>query len=436
MTGPLWETLPDGWRIGQVKHAATVTLGKMLQSEDSGGDVEAPYMRAANVQPDGVLALDDVNEMWFGMVELEQLSIEAGDVVVVEGGQGGFGRAAYVDEDLLGWGFQNSINRLRPIGDFDGRFIAFYLIALRASGFIRAYANVVSMPHLTAEKLARIPIPLPPPERQRVIANYLDGETARIVTLIEEQQRLIDKLRERRKALIEKAVFAGLWKTDMNSHPEPWLPSTPVHWRVVQLGFVCDTLAGYAFPSDDFSVDDADARLLRGVNVKPGRIDWAQTVYWDKAASTVPSEFELEAGDLVFGMDRPFVGGGVRVAAISSSDLPALLLQRVMRIRPRPDGDRGYVRYVMSTDSFFDYLEPLFTGVSVPHVSEWQVRKFKMPFPPLDEQRSIAAHLDEGTAKIDQLIAETERFVGLARERRIALITAAVTGLIDVREAE
>ena len=158
MTGLLWEMLPGGWRMGQIKHTATVTLGKMLQSKDSGGDVAAPYMRAANVQPDGVLALDDVNEMWFGKIELEQLSIQAGDVVVVEGGQGGFGRAAYVDEDLLGWGFQNSINRLRPISDSDGRFIAFYVIALRASGFLRAYANVVSMPHLTAEKLARIPM--------------------------------------------------------------------------------------------------------------------------------------------------------------------------------------------------------------------------------------------------------------------------------------
>jgi type I restriction enzyme S subunit len=151
--------LPDGWLAGQVKNAATVTLGKMRQSKDSGSDVSVPYLRAANVQPDGVLALDDVNEMWFGDAELEQLSIRAGDVVVVEGGQGGFGRAAYVDEDLPGWGFQNSINRLRPIADFDGRFIAFYLIALRASGFIRAYSNVVSMPHLTAEKLARPGLP-------------------------------------------------------------------------------------------------------------------------------------------------------------------------------------------------------------------------------------------------------------------------------------
>jgi type I restriction enzyme S subunit len=165
-----------------------------------------------------------------------------------------------------------------------------------------------------------------------------------------------------------------------------------------------------------------------------GRINWTDTVYWDAEAAPVPSEFDLETGDLVFGMDRPFVVGGVRVAAISGEDLPALLLQRVMRIRPNDERGRGYMRYVMSTDAFFNYLEPLFTGVSVPHVSEWQVRKFKMPLPPIDEQRSIAAYLDEQVAKIDSLIEESERFVELSRERRAALITAAVTGQLDVRE--
>jgi type I restriction enzyme S subunit len=361
------------------------------------------------------------------------LVAEVDDLVVnpmwlIGGGIGVSGRAGAVSPDYRVFRYRSS---LLP------RFIHYLL---RSQPYLDQYllytrAQTTFDRRVQQPDLDNLPIPVPPLEEQRAIADYLDRETARVDTLIDEQQRLIEMLHERRKALIEKAVFAGLWNAETNNRPESWLPSTPVHWRVVQLGFVSDTLAGYAFPSYAFSADDAHARLLRGVNVKPGRIDWAETVYWDTEASAVPSEYELEAGDLVFGMDRPFVGSGVRVAAISSSDLPALLLQRVMRIRPTAEGDRGYVRYVMSTDAFFDYLEPLFTGVSVPHVSEWQVRKFKMPFPSLDEQRSIAAHLDDVTAKIDQLIAETERFVDLARERRAALITAAVTGQIDVREA-
>jgi type I restriction enzyme S subunit len=162
------------------------------------------------------------------------------------------------------------------------------------------------------------------------------------------------------------------------------------------------------------------------VNVKPDAVDWTDTVYWDAEAAPIPGEFYLEAGDLVFGMDRPFVGDGVRVAAISSEDLPALLLQRVMRIRPDDENERGYMRYVMSTDVFFRYLEPLFTGVSVPHVSEWQVRKFKMPLPPVHEQRRIVAHLDEQTARIDRLIEEQQRLIEMLRERRTAVVDAAL----------
>ncbi|MFE9990080.1 hypothetical protein ACFYRK_24850 [Streptomyces sp. NPDC005381] len=278
-------------------------------------------------------------------------------------------------------------------------------------------------------------IPVPSLEEQRAIASYLDRETARIDTLIEQQQQLIEMLHERRKALIEEIVFRGLGSSATSENLESWLPATPSHWRVTQLGFMSDTLAGYAFPSDGFSTDLDHVRLLRGVNVKPGRLDWTDVVYWNSHATPVPAEFDLQAGDLVFGMDRPFVGGGVRIAAISEDDLPALLLQRVMRIRPGAEGDPRYFRYVMSTDAFYDYLEPLFTGVSVPHVSEWQVRKFKMPFPPLDEQRCMATLLDAETAKIDTLIAESKRFIELARERRSALITAAVTGQVDVRKA-
>jgi type I restriction enzyme S subunit len=277
-------------------------------------------------------------------------------------------------------------------------------------------------------------VAIPPLPEQRMIADYLNRETAQIDTLIEAQQRLIETLRERRQAVVEHTVFSGLDGAEMTTNAEEWLPATPRNWKVLQLGFVSSTLAGWAFPSEGFTEDNQHVRLLRGVNVKPGTTDWSEVVYWNENDYLVPDAYSLSAGDLVLGMDRPFVGGGVRIAAITEDDLPAFLLQRVMRIRPNGDGDAGYLRYLASTGAFLAYLEPLFTGVSVPHMSEWQVRKFKMPFPTLDEQHEIAAFLDEQTAKIDNLIAEAERFIELSRERRSALITAAVTGQIDVRE--
>ncbi|MFF0820594.1 restriction endonuclease subunit S [Micromonospora haikouensis] len=414
MTGPLWGALPDGWLAGQVKNAATVTLGKMLQSKDSGSDVYAPYMRAANVQPDGVLALDDVNEMWFGDAELEQLSIRAGDVVVVEGGQGGFGRAAYVDEDLPGWGFQNSINRLRPLGDFDGRFIAFYLIALRASGFIRAYSNVVSMPHLTAEKLARIPMPLPPLEEQRAIADYLDRDAARIDMLIEEQQRLIDMLRERRRAVISSAL------TPTGS----WVRRRIKHIGETTLGKMLD--AGRALRDGDQPrpyVRAADVRADGSVNL----VDLNQMPFSDAEMEM----FDLRASDVLL------IEGGATVGrpGFIFESAPGIAFQKtVNRLRVGSQADARFVYWSMLRLYESAYYANHYGSVSFVHLTGEKLREIEIHLPPLDEQRAIAVYLDERIAKIDALTGETERFIELARERRAALIAAAVTGQIDVRE--
>ncbi|SDU29332.1 restriction endonuclease subunit S [Gordonia westfalica] len=432
MTGPLWAALPGGWLTGQLKNAATVTLGKMLQSKDSGDDVRAPYMRAANVQPDGVLALDDVNEMWFGAAELEQLSIRAGDVVVVEGGQGGFGRAAYVDEGLPGWGFQNSINRLRPTEDFDGRFIAFYLIALRASGFIRAYSNVVSMPHLTAEKLARIPMPLPPLDEQRAIADYLDRETARIDTLIEEQQRLIEMLRERRQAIVESAVGRGLDQTaSMRASGLFWTDQVPQHWAVANIRKVATMKTGHT-PSrskPEYWVDCtipwftlADVWQLRD-----GRRTYlGETTNLISEVGLANSAAELlPAGTVVLS----------RTASVGFSGIMPVEMATSQDFWNWIPGDRLTAEYLMWTfRAMRSEIQSLMIGSTHKTIYQPTAAAFRVPVPPIAEQRGIAAYLDDQTNKIDTLITESERLIELSKERRSALITAAVTGQIDVRE--
>lgn len=285
------------------------------------------------------------------------------------------------------------------------------------------------------EDLDNLPIPLPPLSEQHTIAAFLDQETAEIDALIAAQERFVRLLNERRDSLSGQAVFAGDESSPKRPSGFSWLPSVPEAWPIVELGFVTDTLAGYAFPSEGFTSHIDDTPLLRGINVKPGQIDWSDVVRWNERENPIPAIYQLKPGDIVLGMDRPFVGSGVRVASITKSDLPALLLQRVMRIRPTERIDRDYLRYIFSTRSFLMYLEPMFTGISVPHISEWQVRKFRIPLPRLDEQRRIVAYLDSEMTKIDSLIKQTRRHIRLAKERRSALITAAVTGQIDTRKA-
>ncbi|MFC8314210.1 restriction endonuclease subunit S [Gordonia sp. NPDC057258] len=407
-----------------MKNAATVTLGKMLQSKDSGGDVRAPYMRAANVQPDGVLALDDVNEMWFASSEMEQLSIRSGDVVVVEGGQGGFGRAAFAAEDLPGWGFQNSINRLRPTRDFDGRFIAYYLIALRASGFIRAYSNVVSMPHLTAEKLARIPMPLPPLPAQSALADYLDRETARIDILIQEQRRLIETLSERRAAVITQAATRGLDGSPLSNSGNVYLGDVPAHWVVSRFSREMSVNGGQVDPRVDpwaHMVLVAPNHIESGT----GRIVGRETALEQGADS---GKYLASAGQILFSKIRPALNK-VTLAAedcLTSADMYAM--------SSRHDDDHRYLMYFMLARPFHAFVTLASLRVKMPKVNRDELGEAPFLRPPKAEQRRIAAYLDEQTSKIDTLMAETEQFIELSRERRTALITAAVTGQIDVRE--
>lgn len=199
------DSVPASWAVLPLDYLAVITLGKMIAPvPTSDRAILAPYLRAANVQPDGATAFNDLKEMWFEPRELEALTVEAGDVVVVEGGQGGFGRAAFVHTGLSGVGFQNSINRLRPRGS-DGRFLTYALIAIRGTGYMHAYCDIVSMPHLTAEKLARLRIGAPSLDEQRAIADHLDSETAKIDELIAKVERHIELAKERRSALITAA---------------------------------------------------------------------------------------------------------------------------------------------------------------------------------------------------------------------------------------
>lgn len=265
--------------------------------------------------------------------------------------------------------------------------------------------------HISAAKLKTLPIPLPPLSEQCAIADFLDRETAKIDALIEKQNELIDLLRERRDTVVESVLTAAV---------------------PTKLGYLIDVLPGNAFASEDFSTNGDGIRLLRGINVKPGEIDWSEEVRWSESETSGLSRYHLDQGDIVLGLDRPFVAGGTRVALMGTDDLPALLLQRVLRIRPRKGLVREFALLLLQTRAFREYAEPVFTGVSVPHLSDGQVRSFRAPVPPEEAQRGLAHKIMSETAKIDALIAKAAEFIGLARERRAALITAAVTGQIDV----
>lgn len=183
-----------------------VKLGKMLQTKPkSPTDRLQPYLRAAHIQPGGRLDLAiDTKEMYFSEYEAEALSLRAGDAVIVEGGAG-FGRAAYLTEDMLGWGFQNSIIRLRG-ASADTRYVVYALQAALESGEIAMACNAATFAHFTAEKVESFRIPYHGTDQHRRIADHLDEVTGRIDAMLAKIDELRALLVERRAALITDVV--------------------------------------------------------------------------------------------------------------------------------------------------------------------------------------------------------------------------------------
>lgn len=183
-----------------------VKLGKMLQTKPkSPTDRLQPYLRAAHIQPGGRLDLAiDTKEMYFSEYEAEALSLRAGDAIIVEGGAG-FGRAACLTEDMPGWGFQNSIIRLRG-ASADTRYVVYALQAALESGEIAMACNAATFAHFTAEKVEGFRIPYHGTDQHRRIADHLDEVTGKIDAMLAKIDELKALLVERRAALITDVV--------------------------------------------------------------------------------------------------------------------------------------------------------------------------------------------------------------------------------------
>ena len=143
----------------------------------------------------------------------------------------------------------------------------------------------------------------------------------------------------------------------------------------------------------------------------------------------------MKPGDIALGMDRPIISRGVRVAVITDVDVPSFLLQRVARIRPLDGLSSEFALLLLSGKSFSDYLTPIFTGISVPHVSPEQVGAFRFALPSKEEQAHIVGWVTHATDAIGTALAAARREIAFVREYRTRLVADVVTGKLDVREA-
>lgn len=163
-----------------------------------------------------------------------------------------------------------------------------------------------------------------------------------------------------------------------------------VEWQEVQLGDVADLMTGYPFKSQHYT-DDIDApRLIGGDNIAQGNLRWDSVRRWPRDMTDGLDDYWLEPGDVVLAMDRPWIEAGLKRAAVGLQDVPSLLIQRTSRLRGTEELDTAFLRYVVGSQAFTQYILSVQTGTAVPHISPAQIRAFSFLLPPPSEQRAIA----------------------------------------------
>lgn len=404
---------------------ARVTLGKMVKSNPSKKEtVSLPYLHAANVRDFGILDVEHSHRtMWFSPSEVEHLRIEAGDVVVVEGGA--VGKSAYIKADLEGYGFQNSILRIRADEQrSNGRFIQHCLQAAFDSGTIARECSSVSLAHFPAEKVGRFRIPLPPLETQQRIADYLDVETGQIDTTVSTLDELIEEMKSRRVQVIIKkleevgnaATFSsGEKEGDPGTSGERDSTALSVH-----LGLLADFISGVGFPVSEQGLADEEIPFHKVASLKNECLNESTNTVSKETAKKLRARIIPEDSVLM-----AKVGEAMRLNRFSMNATKCCIDNNMLAIVPQRELlNSEYLRYVLSMFNIQVFINP----GPVPSLDVQGLRMFSIALLPLEKQKAVVSFLDSETSRIDKIISTATELRSELLARRSALITEVVTG--------
>lgn len=338
--------------------------------------------------------------------------------------------------------------KLRPylakcvVADTDGVCSSEFLVLSPSDEVVPAYLNATmlmqefidavdastygaKMPRADWGFIGQQRLPLPPPDEQQAIADYLDTETARIDTLVQEKEELVGLLREWRQSVIAEVVTKGLNKTvAMKPSGVLWLGDVPIHWQVMPLRYLSWGVKTGGTPVQEAFVEKQSEH----------------TVPW-YAPADLRDFFLTESSRIVAAEYRSsidvFAPGTIALVGIGDVGRVAMLTvegtgnQQLNFIRPVDGIFSNFLTYALMAGQ--EFVRSRANVTLIPILNQENTKRLRFAVPPPDEQQAIAEYLDDETAKIDALITHTQEEIALLKELRAATIADAVLGRVDVR---
>ena len=303
----------------------------------------------------------------------------------------------------------------------------FYKVAL--AGVAKSTVDSLRLP-----LIQNFMITVPPLQEQQAIVNYLDSATAKIDTLIEKQTKLIALLKEKRQAVISTAVTRGLDNTvAMKDSGVEWLGEIPEHWRMSKLkydSYIKARVGWHGLTSDEL-FEDGDAYAVTGSDFSGNTINWEKCRKCTLERYKQDRFIQLQDNDLLVTKDGT-IGKIIKVNKLPNI---ATLNGGIFVIRPLHEKyNTSYYYWLLVSTVFKGFVSYYKTGSTISHIYQDTFCQMPYALPSLKEQLTIVKYLNNKTSKIDILVDKATKAIDLLKERRTALISAVVTGKIDVRE--
>lgn len=294
--------------------------------------------------------------------------------------------------------------------------------------FLRARSSS-AQPKLNKDDFKSVIIAYPPLDEQTQIARFLDYETARIDALIDKQQQLIALLQEKRQAVISHAVTKGLNPdAPMRDSGVEWLGKVPAHWTVGRYKFCTTRVVVGIAEAATHAYADIGVPIIRSTNIKEEGLSTDGVLYIKAWFAEQNASKFLYAGDIV-----TVRTGYPGVSAVVPESLDRSQCFTNLVATPRAECDARFLCEFLNSHFGKKYFDLLGWGSAQKNISVPILQNVPIPWPSTEEQHQIVAYVDQQRTKFSNLVSTAERMVDALQERRTALISAAVTGKIDVR---
>ena len=340
--------------------------------------------------------------------------------------------------------FQGGLEYSRVMGCISSAYVmlapvkqvnpAFFTWLFKSQPYIQALQSTTNLVRdgqaLRFPNFCQVDIPIVPGDEQLAIASFLERETAKIDALIAEQQRLIELLQEKRQAVISHAVTKGLNpNVPMKDSGVEWLGEVPEHWEVRPLKSEVFFQEGPGIMAVDFM--DEGIPLLRVSCVQGEQATLEGCNYLDpRKVAQKWSHFVVCEGDLLLSGSAS-LGGVSEVGKQVAGSIPYTGLIRIRPLSTRISWD--FIKFLIESSVFSIQIDMLKAGATIQHFGPTHLRQMRITLPPPGEQELITQELGKAKTAFDALVENAKQAVSLLKERRSALISAAVTGQIDVR---